>query len=643
MHVISTSQAQAVRHQNGAAPFSAFWIHYVVCVVTGTFITSCVCFFQIHQNGVHVAELTQQARVMAPINLEKIVQPMKDAVSSQQASIDELASQIERISAAYQTRLVEEAASIDQADIYTSSGVPQHARRQEDKAPVSSPLSNLEISGRTANQSHKRAPAPQIQKEASVMHQTKRLLLETGVFQVGHEKASHSLGMHYSVSMIAFVACFVVFVGIAALCLSQGHNHHQMDAKKWILQIVHDAMESKAGFFQAKLQEGLGCFEDTGLRNIDKISFLQQVAKKGNNDVVEALRRCDGVDVAAKDGNGATVLHWAANAGCMDAIEALLRHDSVDVAAKDNDSATALHWAAKAGRMDVVEALLGHDTADVAAMDDNGATALHWAANAGHMDVVKALLVHDYFDVLVGAKDKNGATALHWAANAGRIDVVQALLGHDGLHANKKTKQGNSALHLAARAGHVGVVKALLGCSGVDVNQKTRDGDTALHVAANIGCADIVEALLRHGGLDTNDRTTQGNTALHLAAKAGHVDVAKALLRHDGVDINAKRNDGMTALFHAVSLENVHIVKALLLGVAGVDINAKSPDGWTVLHQAVVFGKLDVVIALLRCSGLDINAQKNDGRTALDIAIGQNHKGMVKILAVAGAKRGKRL
>ncbi len=71
------------------------------------------------------------------------------------------------------------------------------------------------------------------------------------------------------------------------------------------------------------------------------------------------LEKMEGADVAAKDGDGRTALHWAAMNGHKDVVALLLdRMEGVDVAAKDEYGRTALHCAAREGHKDVVALLL---------------------------------------------------------------------------------------------------------------------------------------------------------------------------------------------------------------------------------------------------------------------------------------------
>ena len=54
-------------------------------------------------------------------------------------------------------------------------------------------------------------------------------------------------------------------------------------------------------------------------------------------------------------------------------------------------------------------------------------------------------------------------------------------------------------------------------------------------------------------------------------------------------------------------------------------------DGWTALHNAALYGKIQVVEALLN-AGADKAVKKKNGKTALDLAQEQGYPAIVKLL-----------
>ena len=59
--------------------------------------------------------------------------------------------------------------------------------------------------------------------------------------------------------------------------------------------------------------------------------------------------------------------------------------------------------------------------------------------------------------------------------------------------------------------------------------------------------------------------------------------------------------------------------RAKVLLKAGAKVNARDEHGWIPLHQAVLFGRADVVEALL-AAGANAKAKLGDGKTPFDVA-----------------------
>jgi len=115
----------------------------------------------------------------------------------------------------------------------------------------------------------------------------------------------------------------------------------------------------------------------------------------------------------------------------------LLLGKETNVAAKDKDGGTVLHFAAQ-NRHEAVVRLLLENSADVAVKNKVG-TAIQVATERGH-EIVVQLLLENRANVV--AKKKGGWTALYWAATQGYETAVRLLL--------EKGKGGGTVLHLVA-------------------------------------------------------------------------------------------------------------------------------------------------------------------------------------------------
>ncbi|HYD18849.1 MAG TPA: ankyrin repeat domain-containing protein [Patescibacteria group bacterium] len=145
---------------------------------------------------------------------------------------------------------------------------------------------------------------------------------------------------------------------------------------------------------------------------------------KGRELMAMFLNR--GVDVNAKDGQGATVLHIASQDESYNATSKM--SDVVtfggDVHARDNQGRTPLHWAAvKSYRTDAVSFLI-NKRADVNAVDERGVTPLHLAAARGDADLIKVLM---NAGADIHALTKAGETVWDFAVAGGKDYQAQVL------------------------------------------------------------------------------------------------------------------------------------------------------------------------------------------------------------------------
>jgi ankyrin repeat protein len=330
---------------------------------------------------------------------------------------------------------------------------------------------------------------------------------------------------------------------------------------------------------------------------------LVQAAKRNDAAEVRRLLR-QRVDPDAREGDGATALHWAAYHGSTAIADQLISAGArVDAA---NDLAiTPLAIAADNGHAAIVERLLA-DGANPNAASTTGVTPLMRAARVGSTAAVRALLAKGAG--VNAAERERGQTALMWAVSQRHPEVVKALL-ENGADITARTVVRRLTVMLDQ--GPPGVKTAREHAHQIDAG-----GSTALLFAASSGSVESARALLDHGaGVD--ETAADGNSALVLAAFAGHGAVARLLIER-GADVNAA-SAGYSALHAAVLRSDVDTVKALL--AQGANPNARMTRGSPVRR----FGSQWALVHNLA------------GATPLFIAAMYNELGLMRVLLEAGA------
>ena len=322
----------------------------------------------------------------------------------------------------------------------------------------------------------------------------------------------------------------------------------------------------------------------------------------------------------------------AVKRGSIDQLRSLVA-SGADVNARQGDGATPLHWAAHRDDLAVVDVLLraGANT-DVA--NELGATPIWLAAVNGSASMIRRLLDGR---ANPNAALASGETPLMAAARSGSVEAVRLLLAHGADVNAKERTRGQSALMWAIEQRHAAVAKTLIEL-GADVHARSGVWHQLENTAGNTNPAGDFE--MAHGG----------STPLLFAARQGDVATARVLL-DAGADIDAAAAAGTSPL--VVAAHSDHGALATFLLERGADPNA-SGAGYTALHAAVLRGNLDLVKTLLE-SGANPNAVVQHGtpgrRLSADYSlrhqqIGTNafwlaarfgHPAIMRVLAERGA------
>ena len=441
---------------------------------------------------------------------------------------------------------------------------------------------------------------------------------------------------------------------------------------------------------------------------IGVITVSVVVTAAGDLRLIEAVRANDAArvralvkeraDVNARQGDGASALHWAVHLDEADVVGLLLSAGAKADAA-DDTGITPLYLACLNRRGSLVETLLNAGANANAALV-TGETVLMTCARAGEAAGVRALLTRG---ADANAKEPaHSQTPLMWAAAQKHPEAVAALIeaGADVRARSRDypqtvtsevtqragreelnyvvTRGGSTPLLFAARSGDAESARLLI-AAGADVNDTMPDGTSALVLAAHSGNGAVASLLLDKGA--NPDAASIGYTALHAAALRGDRATVKTLIAHKA-NVNAvitrgtpvRRNSqdfelpktliGATPYLLAAKFLEVEIMR--MLAAAGADTRLAMKDGTTPLMAASGMGivapaqdekrgtdrrglaildggraepesqVLDAVAAALSL-GSDINAANPAGDTALHTASAQGYDTVVTLLVEKGA------
>jgi ankyrin repeat protein len=284
---------------------------------------------------------------------------------------------------------------------------------------------------------------------------------------------------------------------------------------------------------------------------------LIEAIKNHDHETLRALIKQQ-ADVNAREGDGATALHWAVVRDDVEAVEELLRAGANTNAANDY-GVTPVSLACINRNATVVKKLVAAG-ADPNAATSMGETALMTCTRTGSADAVAALLDHGANNV--NAREKSqGQTALMWAAAQEDPDVVRVLLAHgadvrarsashllpvslgDGdafREAVLLPQRGFTPLLFAARHGRIESARLLLD-AGADVDETAPNGDSALVIASFSDQGKFAAFLLERGA--NPNAAGAGYAALHTAVLRGDLELVKALGAH-GADPNSRITKG---------------------------------------------------------------------------------------------------
>ena len=405
--------------------------------------------------------------------------------------------------------------------------------------------------------------------------------------------------------------------------------------------------------------------KETGELLISRGANIFSVNGEGESPLYLALSDTGGMrqwiinpsTIAARDGLGNNMLHYAAQWNLNSAIPLIIR-SGLAVDEPNATGETPLFMAIKTDNPSTVRALLGN-RANINARDTHGNSALHAAVR---WNAVKsaALLLSQGIDVNVFSL--NGNTPLHDAVTKG-MPEIEALLIKSGANMEARNNDGNTPFMEAVKAANMPSMERLAN-NRADTSARNIRGDTPLHIAVGMEQTDLVIFLLRTGcsihARNTRDRTPFqnsigissqmvttllsgsrintsddfGNSALHIALQEkAPQNILRAIISR-GVRLNAVDSGGKTPLRLAIDMEQWAAAK--LLADSGADPFFAAADGKS--PAEISFSKGDECIKAL-FSGRAINAKDNSENTILHFAARYGNPHSITLLLAYGANK----
>ncbi|KAJ6862934.1 hypothetical protein NC652_039719 [Populus alba x Populus x berolinensis] len=299
------------------------------------------------------------------------------------------------------------------------------------------------------------------------------------------------------------------------------------------------------------------------------------------------------------------------------------------VAASGN---SLLHVAASHGSEGVIQLLCHHFPLLITRKNFLGDNALHLAARAGRFDTIQNIVKHVKIDhrtrelaSLLRMKNNKGNTPLHDAVIKGCREVACFLVNEDLEVSYHKNKEDKSPLYLAVESCDGEMIASFIEAMPEGNLEKLAvgkpdimlpediEGGNLLHLAASMGFLSGARLLVSRCPVAASQRNDEGNLPIHVACQKGHLEVVRELLIFwlDPMDfLNEKRQN---ILHVAAASGQMKIVDEILRNRdLEALINEKDYDGNTPLHLAAMYGRPEIVHALVSDKRVDKRIVNNE-------------------------------
>jgi len=263
--------------------------------------------------------------------------------------------------------------------------------------------------------------------------------------------------------------------------------------------------------------------------------------------------------------------------------------------------------------------------------DLEGNSPLHRAADRGRFDIVEYLLSRD---ADVNRPNSREQSPLFTAVVGQQLQICEALIRRGG-RLNARDFWGWTPLHYAAYIGNPQIVKLLLDRGADPLARNIEGGWMPLHAAVYQKNLPAVRLLARCPGSLNADAKGQGGP-LHWAVRRGFGEGVRLLLE-EGADIEQLDAAGNPVFLAAVELGDLEMVQLL----AGSNARTDRPNAVnqrSALHIASI-KNYPRILAFLLDRGLSWDSRDHEGKTPMDWAQKLSHRGIVKLLKAAGARK----
>ena len=287
-----------------------------------------------------------------------------------------------------------------------------------------------------------------------------------------------------------------------------------------------------------------------GILKNDNVDELAEVFQDGATELLRDAARygavnCfdflmgEGADIYSVDGDGRTLLHYAAEGGSIQILNEVI--DAGVKSTRDSKNLTAVHYACMGNSTDALKVLWNSGMS----LTDDARTytvqtcisPIHIAAQNGNMEMVE-FLSQEYEDLSIVDNDLNNC--LHYAARSNSPDVVQFFIDH-GVDKGARNIFQQTPMDIALINRSEMVYSLLNESESFETAVRTNNIEYCREELEN-GCEpeyfgiavekhffELCDLLIEFGAdIDETDRA--GMSALHYAAQRNDIDAVKYLV-----------------------------------------------------------------------------------------------------------------